>query len=73
MRLNNKAEHMKVKGTLTVYLSISFYIVNQKPVSYNLRRVQFGCIINTELPSCVDIIRRTSLGFPSRCSESTSP
>ena len=23
-----------------------------------------GCIINTKLLSCVDIIRRTSLGFP---------
>ena len=26
--------------------------------------VWVGCIINTKLPSCVDIIRRTSLGFP---------
>ena len=34
---------------------------------------QVGCIINTKLPSCVDIIRRTSLGFPSWCPESTHP
>ena len=27
----------------------------------------------TKLPSCVDIIRRTSLGFPSWCPESTRP
>ena len=32
-----------------------------------------GCIINTKLPSCVDIIRLTSLGFPSWCPESTRP
>ena len=34
---------------------------------------QVGCIINTKLPSCVDIIRLTSLGFPSWCPESTRP
>ena len=32
---------------------------------------QVGCIINTKLPSCDDIIRRTSLGFHSWCPEST--
>ena len=32
-----------------------------------------GCIINTKLPSCVDIIRSTSLGFHSWCPESTHP
>ena len=32
-----------------------------------------GCIINTKLPFCVDIISRTSLGFPSWCPESTRP
>ena len=36
---------------------------------------QVGCItiINTKLPSCVDIIRSTSLGFHSWCPESTRP
>ena len=34
---------------------------------------QVGCIINTKLPLCVDIIRRTSLGFHSWCPESTRP
>ena len=34
---------------------------------------QVGCIINTKLPSCVDIILRTSLGFHSWCPESTRP
>ena len=34
---------------------------------------QVGCIINTKLPSCVDIIRRRSLGFHSWCPESTRP
>ena len=32
-----------------------------------------GCIINTKLPFCVDLISRTSLGFPSWCPESTRP
>ena len=30
-------------------------------------------MINTKLPSCVGIIHRTSLGFPSWCPESTRP
>ena len=32
-----------------------------------------GCIINTKLPSCVNIIRRTLLGFLSWCPEGTRP
>ena len=34
---------------------------------------QVGCIINTKLPSCGNIIRCTLLGFPSWCPESTRP
>ena len=47
---------------ITYLISHSYYL------TYNLRIFQFGCIINTKLPSCDDIIRRTSLGFPSWCS-----
>ena len=32
-----------------------------------------GCISNTKLPSCVDIIHCTSLSFPSWCPENTHP
>ena len=32
-----------------------------------------GCIINTKLPLCVDIIRRTSLRIPSWCPQTTRP
>ena len=32
-----------------------------------------GCIMNTKLPSYVDIIHCTSLSFPSWCPESTRP
>ena len=31
-----------------------------------------GCIINTKLPSCVDLLHSTSLGFPSWCPENRS-
>ena len=41
----------------------------------NMTKAKLGvyCIINTKLPSCVDIIRRTSLVFHSLCPESTRP
>ena len=52
----------------------STYLVSHSySLTYILRIFQFGCIINTKLPSCDDIIHRTSLGFPSWCPESTSP
>ena len=47
--------------------------ITQLFFTYNLRIFQFGCKINTKLPWYDDIIRRTSLGFPSWCSESTRP
>ena len=52
---------------------ITYLISHSYSLTYNLRIFQFGCIINTKLPSSDHIIRRTSLGFPSWCSESTRP
>ena len=52
---------------------ITYLISHIYSLTYNLRIFQFGRIINTKLPSCVDIIRSTSLGFPSWCPESTRP
>ena len=52
---------------------ITYLISHSYSLTYNLRIFQFGCIINTKLPSCNDIIHRTSLGFHSWCSESTRP
>ena len=52
---------------------ITYLVSHSNSLTYNLRIFQFGCIINTKLPSCDDIIRRTSLGFPSWCPESTRP
>ena len=46
---------------------ITYLISHSSSLTYNLRIFQFGCIINTKLPSCDDIIRRSSLGFPSWC------
>ena len=54
---------------------ITYLISHSSSLSYNTvitGYFQVGCIINTKLPSCVDIIRRTSLG-PSWCPESTRP
>ena len=56
-----------------IAVCITYLISHSYSLTYNLRIVQFGCIINTKLPLCDDIIRRTSLGFPSWCSESTRP
>ena len=55
---------------------ITYLVSHSSSLSYNtvIKKIfQVGCIINTKLPSCVDIIRRTSLGFPSWCPESTRP
>ena len=55
---------------------ITYLISHSSSLIYNtvIKRIfQDGCIINTKLPSCVDIICRTSLGFPSWCPESTHP
>ena len=43
---------------------ITYLVSHSSSLTYNLRIFQFGCIINTKLPSCDNIIR-TSLGFPS--------
>ena len=56
-----------------IAVCITYLISHSSSLPYNLRIFQFGCIINTKLPSCGDIIRRTSLGFPSWFSESTRP
>ena len=50
-----------------------FMLISKYRVISPLRIFQFGCIINTKLPSCVDINRRTLLGFHTWCSESTRP
>ena len=52
---------------------ITYLVSHIYSLTYNLRIFQFGCIINTKLPSCDDIIHRTSLGFPSLCPESIRP
>ena len=52
---------------------ITYLVSHSYSLTYNLRIFRFGCIINTKLPSCDDIIHRTSLGFPSWCPESTRP
>ena len=59
--------------TYDIAVCITYLISQSYSLTYNLRIFQFGCIINTKLPSCDDIIHRTSLGFPSWCSESTRP
>ena len=56
-----------------IAVCITYLISHSYSLTYNLRIFQFGCIINTKLPSCDDIIRRTSLGFLSWCPESTRP
>ena len=53
-----------------IAVCITYLISHSYSLTYNLRIFQFGCKINTKLPSCVDIICRTSLGFPSWCPES---
>ena len=55
---------------------ITYLISQSSSLSYNtvIKKIfQVGCIINTKLPSCVDIIRRTSLGLSSWCPKSTCP
>ena len=52
---------------------ITYLVSHSSSLIYNLRIFQFGCIINTKLRSCDDIIHCTSLGFPSWCPESTRP
>ena len=54
-----------------IAVCITYLISHSYSLTYNLRIYQVGCIINTKLPSYDDIIRHTSLGFPSWCSEST--
>ena len=56
-----------------IAVCITYLVSHSYSLTYNLRIFQFGCIINTKLPSCDDIIHRTSLGFPSWCPESTRP
>ena len=58
-----------------IAVCITYLISHSYSLTYNLRIFQFGCIINTKLSSCDDIIRHTctSLGFPRWCSESTHP
>ena len=59
-----------------IAVRITFLISHSSSLSYNTvikRYFQVGCIINTKLPSCVDIIHHTTLGFPSWCPESTRP
>ena len=56
-----------------IAIRITYLISHSYSLTYNLRIFQFGCIINTKLPSCDDIIPRTSLGFPSWYPESTRP
>ena len=56
-----------------IAVCITYLISHSSSLTYNSRIFQFGCMINTKLPSCDDIIRRTSLGFPSWCPESTRP
>ena len=63
-------------GPCDIVVRITYLISHSSSLSYNtvIKKIfQVGCIINTKLPSCVDIIRRTSLGFPSWCPESTRP
>ena len=52
---------------------ITYLISHTSSLSYTTVIKRVGCIINTKLPSCVDIIRCTSLSFPSWCPESTRP
>ena len=55
---------------------ITYLVSHSSSLSYNtvIKKIfQVVCIINTKLPSCDDIIRSTSLGFPSWCPESTRP
>ena len=56
-----------------IAVCITYLISHSSSLTYNLRIFQVGCIINTKLPSCVDIIHLTSLGFHSWCSEGTRP
>ena len=56
-----------------IAVCITYLISHNSSLIYNLKIFQFGCIINIKIPSCDDIIRRTSLGFPSWCPESTRP
>ena len=56
-----------------IAVCITYLISHSYSLTYNLRIFQFGCMINTKLPSCDDIIRPTSLGFPSWFPESTRP
>ena len=56
-----------------ISVCITYLISHSSSLSYNLKIFQFRCIINTKLPSSFDIIRSTSLGFPSWCPESTRP
>ena len=56
-----------------IAVCITYLISHSSSLTYNLRIFQVGCIIYTKLPSCNDIIHRTSLGFPSWCPESTRP
>ena len=56
-----------------IAVRITYLISHSYSITCNLRIFHFGCIINTKLPSCVDIIRCTSLGFHSWCPESSRP
>ena len=50
-----------------IAVRITYLISHSSSLSYNtVIKMIFlvGCIINTKLPSCVDKIHRTSLGFP---------
>ena len=57
-----------------IAVRITYLISHSSSLGYNTvikRYFWVGCIINTKLLSCVDIIRLTSLVFPSLCPENT--
>ena len=56
-----------------IAVHITYLISHSSSLSYNtvIKGYFRWMYNNTKLPSCVDIIRRTSLGFPSWCPEST--
>ena len=47
-----------------IAVCITYLISHSDSLTYNSMIFQFGWIINTKLPSCDDIILRTSLFFP---------
>ena len=56
---------------MAIAVRITYLISHRLFLMLFFRIFQVGCIKNTKLPACVDIIHRTSLGFHSLCPEST--